>query len=396
MKNLLMEILSYIVISRRVKEVHGSMTVESSNMAAKMKKEGKKIYNFGIGEPDFTTPEEEIDFAFQMAKSGHTHYTPSKGVPELREAIINKVKEGKNSSLSADNVIVTPTKMGINIAIMTLCDPGDEVIIPEPYFLSYPEICRLYGVKPIGVESERNFSLNFENIENAITPRTRAIIISNPSNPTGKIFDANSVEKLIEICQDHDIYLITDQIYESLIYEGRMKNILDMDPEMKNTILLSGFSKSYAMTGWRIGYMISNSEVIENSDKVQQHTMTCAPSISQMAALRAMTDEKNPRQMLEIFEKRRSLILQKLSEIEGLDVVPPDGAFYVFPSYDLDISSEDFCRKALTSRGIILIPGIYFGEQGEHHFRISYATDEKTIIEGMNALKEFMKDLRKI
>ena len=384
------------MLSKRVSDVSQSATVSMSNIAATMKREGKEVINFGIGEPDFLTPEPIINYAFKEALEGYTHYTPSKGYPGLREKIIKKILPDGNTIINKENVIVTPTKFAINLSYLTIADAGDEIIIPEPYFLSYPEIGNLYGIKPVGVQSNDDFSLNIDNIQNAITPKTKGVIISNPANPTGKVFSREQIKQLQKLCIDENIYLMVDQIYEKLVYEGSIQSPFELDPTMDHTILISGFSKSYAMTGWRIGYMISNSSVIDAADKFQQQTITCAPSISQMGALEALNDDESPEKMKEIFKKRLELITSLVENIPGLTLNRPDGAFYIFPRYDMNLSSVEFCQEALKRKGLILTPGSVFGSQGEQHFRISYATDEVTIRKGMEKLREFMEEMSKI
>lgn len=383
------------MLSKRVNNVSESATVATSAKAAKMTAEGKKIINFGVGEPDFTTPSGEINYAFEKAKEGFTHYTPSKGFTDLRSKIAAKINKNVHN-LGPDNVIVTPTKFAINLAIMAIADEGDEVIIPEPFFVSYPEICRIYGVKPVEVTSNDDFSLNIERIKNSITPRTKGVLISNPVNPTGKVFSPVEIRALQRLCIDEGIYFIQDQIYEGLVYEGRVQDILELDPEMEHTVLISGFSKSYAMTGWRIGYLVASKDFINAADKFQQQTITCAPSISQMAALYALDDEESPPKMKEVFRKRRDIVVEEIQKIKGLKVIKPEGAFYVFPSYDLNISSVEFCRLALESKGLLLTPGSAFGKQGERHFRISYALSEDKLREGLALLSSFMEEQSKI
>jgi aspartate aminotransferase len=390
-----MELPLNFVLSKRVSNVSESATVSTSAKAAKMTAEGRKIINFGVGEPDFTTPAGEINYAFEKAKEGFTHYTPSKGYVELRTKIAKKINNNIHN-LNSENIIVTPTKFAINLAIMAIADEGDEIIIPEPYFLSYPEICRIYGVKPVEVPSNDDFSLDLEGIENSITPRTKGIIISNPANPTGKVFSTEEIKALQKLCIDEGIYFIQDQIYEELVFEGKIQDIIEMDQEMRHTILISGFSKSYAMTGWRIGYLASSREFISAVDKLQQQTITCAPSISQMAAIYAMDDEESPKAMKEVFRKRRELVCNLISEIKGLNLIKPEGAFYVFPSYDLNISSVEFCKQILDSKGLLLTPGSAFGKQGEGHFRISYALSEDKLKEGIALLASFMDEQSRI
>ncbi len=384
-----------IVLSRRVQSVSESATVSSSTRAAAMRESGKTIINFGVGEPDFTTPIEEIEFAFEKAKSGSTHYTPSAGYKELREGIAAKVNAGKHN-LKMGNVLVTSTKFAINLSVMALADEGDEIIIPEPYFLSYPEICKIYGVKPVSVLSKDDFSLDIEGIESAITPKTRAIIISNPSNPTGKVYSINEMKALQKLCLERDIYFICDQIYEELVYEGQMFDIMDMDKDLSRTILISGFSKSYAMTGWRVGYMAASTELIAAINKLQQQTVTCAPSISQMAAIYALNDLKSPREMREVFRKRRDLVVSLMKEIPNIHLFVPQGAFYVFPAYDLNISSISLSNEMLENKGVLITPGSVFGDQGEKHFRLSYALSDESIKKGIELIGKFFSEQGKI
>lgn len=384
-----------IVLSRRVQSVSESATVSSSARAAAMRESGKSIINFGVGEPDFTTPMEEIEFAFEKAKNGSTHYTPSAGYKELREGIAARVNAGKHN-LKMENVLVTSTKFAINLSVMALADEGDEIIIPEPYFLSYPEICKIYGVKPVKVVSKDDFSLDIEGIENAITPKTRAVIISNPSNPTGKVYGHDELRALQKLCLDRDIYFICDQIYEELVYEGQMFDIVDMDKDLSRTILISGFSKSYAMTGWRVGYMVASTELIAAINKLQQQTVTCAPSISQMAAIYALNDLKSPREMKEVFRKRRDLVVSLMKEIPNIQLFVPQGAFYVFPAYDLNISSISLANEMLESKGVLITPGSAFGDQGENHFRLSYALSDEYIQKGIELIGKFFSEQGKI
>ena len=383
------------MLSDRSKSITESATVSSGAKAAKMRSQGKKVINFGVGEPDFTTPKEEIEYAFSKAKEGFTHYTPSAGFDELRTGIANKINKSKYD-LKKNNVIVTPTKFAINLAVMVLADPGDEIIIPEPYFLSYPEICKIYGVKPVPVVSEENFSLNLDAIENSITPKTKAIIVANPSNPTGKVYSKTEMKNLQSLCNERGIVLICDLIYEELVYEGELYDVMELDPALENTIIISGFSKSYAMTGWRIGYAVSNTTLVNAMDKMQQQTITCAPSVSQLAAIKALGDTTSPKAMKEVFRKRRDLIVSLISEIDGLKLTKPEGAFYVFPKYELNISSVELCDKLIASKGILVTPGSAFGSQGEFHIRLSYALSDEEIREGIKAIKEFFEEQGKI
>ena len=381
------------MLASRLEAIVESRSVSASNRAAELKRSGKKIFNFGIGEPDFTTPRDIIDAAFKAANEGKTHYTPSLGIPELREAIASKEKSFNGIQASPGNVLVTPTKFAINLAVMCLINPGDEVIIPEPYYLSYPDIVRLYGGKVITVPTTDDYEFDFDQMEKLVSPRTRMVILSNPTNPTGKVYAEKALRDLSDFVLKHGLYLVSDEIYEDLIYEGRMFSPASIPEMFPKTITLSGFSKSYAMTGWRIGYMVAPDEIIKASNKIQQQTMTCASSISQYGALAALSDRESPAKFREIFRSRRDNVYKLISETEGISMRKPEGAFYAFVKYENRIPSEDFCEKALEKSGIVITPGSAFGNQGEYHFRLSFATDNDTIRDGIAELGRFVHSL---
>ncbi|MEM3676494.1 MAG: pyridoxal phosphate-dependent aminotransferase [Thermoplasmataceae archaeon] len=381
------------MISRRVQNIQESKTVSLSNLVSTLSKKGRKIINFGIGEPDFTTPEHITRYSMEMALKGFTHYTPSAGIPELREKVAEIFSRKVNKRTNAENVMITPTKFSINLALGSLIDPGDEVIIGDPAYLSYPEIVKLQSGKPVLIENEDNYDYDFEKIEQIITPRTKAIIFCNPSNPTGKVYSRDQVSRMVKFARDHDIYLISDEIYEDIIFEGQMHNAASFESDYDKVITMGGFSKSYAMTGWRIGYMIASPEIINACNKIQQQTITCASSVSQYAALKALDDAETPARFCKIFKSRRDLVMQLLSEIDGLHARKPEGTFYVFPGYDPDIDSVEFSRKLLEENNVAVTPGSAFGPSGERHFRISFATDDNSIKEGISAIGQFMKRL---
>ena len=379
---------SSVMLSRRLDNISPSKTVSLSNKASELKKSGKKVYNFGIGEPDFTTPDGIIKAAFDAAKAGKTHYTPSSGIPELRSAIADKMKKVNNVPAESGNVLVTNTKFSINLAAMALLNPGDEVLIPEPYYLSYPEIMKLYGAKPVPVRSDEDYDIDFDELRKMTSPRTKALIYSSPSNPTGKVFSEKLLRKLSDYIIENDMILIADEIYEDIIFEGKPFSPASIPEMFDRTVTVNGFSKSHAMTGWRIGYMVANESIIKASDKIQQQTITCAPSVSQYAALAALEDKKSPKDFRDKFLHRRDLVRKLLSN-SSLKSRNPEGAFYAFPQYHLDINSEKFCNLLLERKNVIVTPGSAFGEQGKNHFRLSFATDDETIMEGIERIIRF-------
>lgn len=379
------------MVSSRLKDISPSATISMNLKAEELRKTGKPVYNFSLGEPDFTTPGNIIDAAFAAAKNGKTHYTPSKGVPELRAKIVQKFREVNNIVADPNNIIVTPTKFSVSLAMMSILEVGDNVLLPEPYYVSYPDIVRLSGGIPRGVKTDENYGFDFEAMEKSIDARTKALIISNPSNPTGRVYGEREIRQLSDFALEHDLYLVSDEIYEDLTYERRPFSPGSIPEMADHTVTLSGFSKSYAMTGWRIGYMLASPEIIRASDIIQQQTMTCAASVSQYAAIAALDDRETPKRFREAFLKRRDLLMGLLSEVQGINFVKPEGAFYLFPEYDLKLDSEKMSMKLLEESQVIVTPGSAFGKQGEQHFRISYATSDENIKEGAHRIAEFMK-----
>jgi aspartate aminotransferase len=379
------------MVSSRVNNINESATVSMSNKAAELKAAGKTIYSFGIGEPDFTTPEEIIDYAFSEAKSGKTHYTPSAGVMELRQKIAEKMKKKNNMDALASNVLVTPTKFSLNLALYSIIDPGEEVLLPAPYYVSYPDIIKLNDGKVITIPTDENYEFDFGEMRKYVSPKTKAFMLNNPVNPTGKVYSEKSLRELSDFIIENNLYLISDEIYEDLIYKGKMFSPGSIEEMKERTITVSGFSKSYAMTGWRIGYMVAPEEIIKAANKVQQQTLTCAPSISQYGAIKALDDENSIAKMKKEFEKRRELTISMLKEIDGLSFYEPEGAFYVFPKYSAKEPDSKISMDLLEKQNVIVTPGSPFG--AENHFRISYATSTDVIKEGIARIGKYFKSL---
>ncbi|WMT50811.1 MAG: pyridoxal phosphate-dependent aminotransferase [Ferroplasma sp.] len=380
------------MVSSRVNEINESATVSMSNRAAELKAAGKTIYNFGIGEPDFTTPEEIIEYAFQSAKDGKTHYTPSAGIIELRQKIAEKMKRKNNIQAEASNVLVTPTKFSLNLALYSIMDPGDEVLLPSPYYVSYPDIIKLNGGKTVTVPTDEDYEMDFDSMRKFVSPKTKVFMFNNPVNPTGKVYSEKSLRKLSDFILENDLYLLSDEIYEDLVYKGKMFSPGSIEEMREKTITLSGFSKSYAMTGWRIGYMVADQSIIKAANKVQQQTLTCAPSVSQYAALKALDDENSVETMKAEFMKRRDLTVSLLSEIDGLSLYEPEGAFYAFPGYSSNKNDVELAMDLLDKQNVIVTPGSPFGAW--KHFRISYAASEDTIREGISRIDKYFKSIQ--
>jgi aspartate aminotransferase len=379
------------MVSSRVNGINESATVSMSNKAAELKAAGKTIYSFGIGEPDFTTPEEIIDYAFKEAREGKTHYTPSAGIMELREKIAEKMKKKNNIDTTASNVLVTPTKFSLNLALYSIIDPGEEVLLPAPYYVSYPDIIKLNQGKMITVPTDENYEFDFQEMKKYISPKTKAFMFNNPVNPTGKVYSEKSLRALADFILENGLYLISDEIYEDLIYKGRMFSPGSIEEMKDKTVTLSGFSKSYAMTGWRIGYMVGPLDIIKAANKVQQQTLTCAPSISQYGAMKALEDEESVAKMRQEFAKRRDLTVSLLREIDGITLYEPEGAFYAFPGYSVEKADDKLSMELLEKYNVIVTPGSPFGAPG--HFRISYATSQDVIREGIGRIGKYFNNL---
>ncbi len=369
-----------------------SASLNLTRKAELLKSQGKAVYNFGIGEPDFTTPERIIEYAFNEAKSGKTHYTPSQGIMELRKAISEKLEFRNKIHSSPDNIIVTPTKFAIYSSILSVALPGEDVMIPDPYYLSYPDIVKLADANPVSVATDENFEIDLSDAEEKITPKTKMFILNSPANPTGKVYSRNSIKKLCDFVLDHDLFLLSDEIYEDLIFDGEHFSPASIEEMADRTITVSGFSKSYAMTGWRIGYLQANKEIVSSCNRIQQQSITCAPSVSQYAALEALKDRSDVEKFRKEFAERREIVIDLLGKIDGLNTRKPEGTFYVFPQYASDEDSERFCSDLLTEKGVIVTPGSAFGNRGERHFRLSFATSESTIREGIAKLSEFIEE----
>ena len=381
------------MLSSRLASISESKTVSSSNKAAKMKAQGIKVFNFGIGEPDFTTPEHIIKAGFDAAIKGKTHYTPSAGIPELREAIARKMKTINSVDCGPENVLVTPTKFSINLAFLSILNEGDQVLIPEPYFLSYPEIVKLTGGRPLPVRTDNDYDFDFDLMRKKVSGKTRAIILSNPCNPTGKVYSRKQMKMLEDFVLENNLYLISDEIYEDLIFDGSMYSPASNSELADKVVTIGGFSKSYAMTGWRIGYMVGPEPLIRASNKLQQQTITCVSSIAQYAALAAIEDRETPEKFRKVFLERRNLVDSLISRSETLTMRKVEGAFYAFVKYNKDIPSEEYCNRLLDEKKVLVTPGSAFGDQGEGHFRLSFATDNDTIKNGIELIDQFNREL---
>ena len=384
------------MVSKRLQEVPASGTIAISNLVSQMKAEGVDIVSFSMGEPDFTTPENIIDACCDSLHAGFTHYTPSTGIPELREAVAEMENRVDGVPCKASNVLITPTKQAIFMIALAYIDPGDEVILMDPTWVSYEACIRLAGGVPVYVSAkyEDEFVVDPAMIEAAVTPRTKMIILNTPSNPTGTVMPREVLKQIADIAIANDIMVLSDEIYEAIIYEGKHTSIASFPGMFDRTLLVSGLSKTYAMTGWRLGWAVASEENIKAINKLQSHSISCCVSFVQKAAVEAIRgpqDAKNA--MVAEFRKRRDLALDLISEIPQLECNVPKGAFYVFPKYSMGMSSAKLAEVLLKEGHVAVTPGIAFGPGGEGFFRVSYATSVGQIREGFDRIKKTLANL---
>lgn len=375
---------------RRSLNIGESASLKLTKTAETLKAQGKKVFSFGIGEPDFTTPERIINAAFKKALEGGTHYTPAAGIMPLREKIAEKLKKRNGIDATAESVFVTPSKFAVYMSLLVAASPGDEVLVPDPYYLSYPDIARLAGTRPVYVPTDSEYELDLDAASKLVTDRTKVFIMNSPANPTGKVYSEKALRKLSDFIIENDLILLSDEIYEDLVFEGRHFSPGSMPEMAERTLTISGFSKSYAMTGWRIGYLQGPPEIIRACNLIQQQSITCASSVSQYAALEALNSDAEVVQFREAFRKRRELVMKLLSEIDTLETRKPEGTFYAFPLVKTSLSSESFCAELLNEEQVIVTPGSAFGKSGEHHFRLSFATSDEIIEEGIARIGRFL------
>ena len=384
------------MVSQRLQNVPASGTVAISNKVSRLKAEGQDIISFSMGEPDFTTPINIIDACKESLDNGFTHYTPSPGIPELRRAIAEAAHTENGISCRGANVLVTPTKQAIFMTCLGFLDPGDEVLLPNPAWVSYEACIRLAGATPVFVPTyfEDGFVIDPAMLEAAITPKTKMMIINSPSNPTGCVIPEEVLREIASIAAIHDILVLSDEIYEKVIYEGKHFSIASLPDMFDRTITVSGLSKTYAMTGWRMGWAIANEETISNLNKLQSHSISCCVSFAQQASVEAIKGDQTRRyEFNEQFKQRRNLAVDLINDMKGMDVNVPQGAFYLFPRYESDIKSSKLATMLLEQAHVAVTPGSAFGPAGEGFFRISYATGEDQIREGMDRIKGFLADL---
>lgn len=382
-------------VASRFGLIEESATFAVADSVKRLKAAGETVYDLGGGDPDFPTAKHIADAADAAMREGFTHYVASKGIPTLLEAICEKLE--RDNGLRFDprtDVIVTPSaKHALYIALLTILDPGDQIIVPTPSWVSYEAIVRLMDAEPVlaALDPRDGFRITRELLETYVTPRTKALLVNTPNNPTGRVLTDDEAAAILAFAQDHDLILVADEIYEKIIYDDGAHLSLGAYPGAENrTITINGFSKAYAMTGWRLGYLAGPADIIAEAVKAQQHTVGCAGSFVQRGGLAALRGEQAVvDRMRDEYARRRQLIVEGLRELPGIECAFPEGAFYVFP----DVSragfsdSVEFTQWLLQTAKVAVTPGTAFGPGGESHVRMSFANSQEEIASALKSMR---------
>lgn len=394
-------------ISQRAHNIKASVTLAISAKAKQLKSEGLDVIGFGAGEPDFDTPENIKNAGIEAIKKGDTKYTPASGSLALKKAVIEKFKRDNGLDYEAKQISINcGAKHSIFNIIMVLCNEGDEILLPAPYWVSYPDQIKFAGGVPVILDTDdsTSFKITAESLKSVVTPKTKAIILNSPSNPTGMLYSKEELEAIAAVAVDNDIIVISDEIYEELVYDNHKHiSIASLNEEIyKRTVVVNGVSKSYAMTGWRIGYMAGPAEIIAAVNNLQSHSTSNPASISQAASVEAILGPQDAvGKMLAAFDERRKYMVKALNDIDGISCLNPQGAFYCFPnisglfgkSYNgrKITGSLDFAEILLDEAKVAIVPGIGFGQ--DDCMRMSYATSMENIKKGIERIKEFVNKL---
>ena len=390
-------------ISKKIGKINPSPTLALDEKVKQLKASGEDVIGFGAGQPDFDTPDYIKDAAINAIKDGFTKYTPASGTPELKKSIAEKLKRDNGLDYEPSQIVISNgAKHSLVNAFMAICNPGDEVIVPAPFWVSYPEMIKLADGVPVIIKSETGFKISVSDLEKALTVKTKAVVINSPSNPTGLIYTKQELREIADFAVKNNLYIISDEIYEKLVYDGaKHVSIASFSEEVKErTVIINGLSKSHSMTGWRIGFTASNPRLAKAMSNMQSHATSNPNSIAQKAALAAYEGNDDFVEMMKKeFVKRRNFMVDRINSIDGISCEKPDGAFYVM----MDISSafgkeyygkviensDDFCGALLDVAKVGLVPGSGFCAEG--YARLSYATSMENIKEGLDRIEKFMK-----
>ena len=394
-------------LSRKAQAIEPSLTLAITAKAKEMKEKGIDVISFSAGEPDFNTPKNIINAAIKAMEDGNTKYTSVNGILKLREAICKKFKDDNGLEYNPSQIVVsTGAKQSLANTFLAILNPGDEVIVSTPYWVSYPELIKLADGKPVFVEGDEksNYKFTKENLEKAVTAKTKAIVLNTPNNPTGTIYNKEELEVIADFAKKYDIIIISDEMYEKLIYDNENHiSIASLSKDAyERTIVINGLSKSYAMTGWRIGYCAASEKIAKLMISIQSHVTSNVCSITQYAALEALNGPQDEiTKMINEFEKRRNYMINRIESIDNLSIVKPKGAFYIMINIENCLGKEingkilndsmEFCASLLENEKLAVIPGKAFGLN--NYIRVSYATSMEAIKEGLNRIESFIKKL---
>jgi len=366
--------------------------------ARQMEAQGREIVHLEIGEPDFDTPAHVVEAAVDALRRGETHYTPSAGIPPLREAITTYISQTRGIPVDPEQVVVVPGgKPIIFFSILSLCDPGDEVIYPNPGYPIYESMINYVGARPVPIRlrMERGFGFDLEEFENLLTPRTKLVILNSPQNPTGGMLSREALAAIAEMIQGTDAAVLSDEIYSRILYEGEFQSIASVPGMPERTIILDGFSKTYAMTGWRLGYGVMPPELAPHITRLMTNSNSCTAAATQYAGVAALQGDQRPVEaMVEAFQERRDVVVSGLQEIPGFQCLLPPGAFYAFPNIEgTGLSAAEMQDYLLQEAGVATLAGTSFGQYGEGFIRLSYATSIENLQKGLQRIREAVEQL---
>lgn len=380
-----------VTFSSNLAKVSGSATAQIFAEAKELEDQGKDILHFEIGQPDFLPPEFVFDATHKALNEGKVQYTVSKGIGPLRSSVAKYYGQYDRFDADSEVVITSGGKLGIFAALWSVLDAGDNAIILNPSWVSYADIIVSLGADARFVPVDSSFQFEEDKLRNQIDARTRAVILNSPSNPTGSIINRESLQKLVEICLEHDLLLISDEMYNEYVYEGEFVSLAQIKNWKEIGVIVNGMSKTFSMTGFRLGYTLSEKNRAKEINKVMQLTSSCATNFAQHAAVQALEKIEEMRKIIKkIMVPRRKLVLEHLEQIPALEYFPPQGAIYAWMKLPNEIDSFRWARDLLHSEGVAITPGRAFGPAGESHFRFSYAIEEDKIIEGFNRIKRFL------
>ncbi len=383
--------------SHIMERIPASGTLKMFELANRLERQGRQVYHFEVGQPDYDTPKNIVDAAINALKAGHTRYTPARGIPPLLDAIEETYGKRGIEIDGRRNVIVTPgAKMALFGGLYATINQGDDVLVLSPAWPTYRVMVRTAGGKPIDVPTSMDYRLDPELLKTRANRHVSAIIVNSPNNPTGGVLSEADMKLVYDIAEDYDFLVFSDEIYEALVYDDfSQTSMLKADPSMERTMAISGFSKAYSMTGWRLGYAIGNPESINNLVRIQQNTTSCATSFVQHAGIEALKGDQSFIESVKAeYKRRRDRVIELLCEIEGIQCVNPKGAFYVFPDFsEYGLTSATLAELLLKMVGVCSTPGEAFGDHYDYNLRFSYATDMESIEKGFTKLKKYLETL---